>query len=151
MTEAMKSKKTSKGQQSKPTNQPKATTMPTNDQDPVWSSKTLACINTHALLVALKQLTEGFDAAGAVLMKKLAYWNPLATTEMRKLLATGIATQLDKIYTKGYWADYEQDWDFHSAIDGMAAVLIDEDKTVAHLAAIVNRIYHFRGEEDDAV
>lgn len=113
---------------------------------PVWDVNNHACRNTHALLVALKQLTEGFDAAGAVTIRQLAYWIPVASADLRQLVAGGIATQLDKIYIKGYWADYEQDFDFYGAIETLSLVLTIEDKTVADLAATVDRIYHFRGE-----
>ena len=114
--------------------------------EPVWLQTNLACQNTYALLIGLKQLTETFDEARDVPMKRLAFWNPAATETMRTLVATGIATQLDKIYTRGYWADYEPDFDFHRAIERMVAVLIQPDKTVAHFANTVNNIYHFRGE-----
>ena len=117
-----------------------------DDGEPVWLQTNLACQNTYVLLIGLKQLTEGFDDAKDVPMKRLAFWNPAATEVMRTLVATGIATQLDKIYTKGYWADYEPDFDFHRAIERMVAVLTQPDKTVAAFANIVDRIYHFRGE-----
>lgn len=114
--------------------------------DPAWNPDKLACRNTYALLVGLKQLTEPFAQAGKKPMKQLAFWNASASELMRQLIAAGLGAQLDKFYMKVLLANYEDGYDFHSAVETLKEKLCTADLTVSQLAATVDGIYHFRGE-----
>jgi len=134
----------------KPKTKPKTKTktMATDDTKPNqdWSQDNLACRNTYTLLVGLKQLTEPFNKAGSKTMKQLAFWNAASSDTMRQLVAAGLGAQFDKFYIKVLLANYEDGFDFHSAIEDLKNTFSSADTTVSDLAQTINGIYHFRGE-----
>src|SRR2546422_3154849 len=106
-----------------------------------WNPDNLACRNTYTLLVGLKQLTEAFSQAGRKQMKQFAFWNAASTDSMRRLVAAGLAAQIDKFYMKVLLAAYEDGYDFHRALETMADTLIVQERTVTDLAEAVDGIY----------
>ena len=111
-----------------------------------WSRNNLACVNTWAFLRGLGQLRPSFSNSKDLKMAELAFWNPTASPDARRLEARELASQLDRIYRKALLAKYEEGFNFAKAVDTLAADLSSENKTLCQLAVTVDQIYNFRGE-----
>lgn len=112
-----------------------------------WTNNNLACINTWAFLRVLKQLKPVFGDAGKLKMKELAYWNPAASPDARRIEALGLASQLDNMFTNGVGAKYEKDYTRTKAVTSMADTLVDAAKSVCELSVTVDEAYRFTGEK----
>ncbi len=80
-------------------------------------------------------------------MDQLTFWNPTASSEMRKVQATTLATQMDNVFTLVRGAKYEKKVTKGNAIARMTDVLIDSEMTVADLAAACDDQYLFWEEK----
>jgi hypothetical protein len=110
---------------------------------PEWTSNNLACLNVWSTLYIMKQYKKTFKIAGDIQMKGLLFYNPALTPSELEFEARGIADFLDIVFRKTCDAKYEQGVNRVRAMSDMIAVLIAPDKTVAHLAEIVDQDYEF--------
>ena len=120
--------------------------MPTNNPKPPFTwEKNESCLNTWMMLVSLQEIAIGFPKAGAVVMTKLASWNPAASAEARRVKAEALADQLDKMFRdpKSAAGAYQQNQNYGTAIPAMSAVLSNAGKTLTDLAECVDSIYTF--------
>jgi hypothetical protein len=111
-----------------------------------WNKNNLACTNTWAFLRGLGQLRPAFSDSKDIRMSELAFWNPAASSESRKLEARALASQLDRIFTKSLLAKYETGFNFAKAVDAMVQILTSSDRTVCELSVVVDEAYNFKGE-----
>ena len=109
----------------------------------IWSSNNLACINVWSTLYIMKQHDEVFKKAGDIEMKNLLFFNPLLTPGELRFEAEGIADFLDTVFVNTYNASYEEGLNRETALEDMVDILIDGDKTLAHLAEAIDEDYEF--------
>ena len=110
---------------------------------PVWTSNNLACINVWSTLFIMKQFKKTFKMAGDIQMKSLLFYNPTLTKAELEFEARGIADFLDLVFRNTCGAKYEAGLNRVAAMGDMVTVLIAPNKTVAHLAEIVDQDYEF--------
>lgn len=111
-----------------------------------WSPNNRACTTTWSTLKILAQNSKPFIKSGGLRMDQLTYWNPTASSEMRKVQATTLANQMDNVFTLVRGAKYEKKVTKEKAIASMTDVLVDSEMTVTDLAAVCNDQYVFWGE-----
>ncbi|MBN2226973.1 MAG: hypothetical protein JW763_06380 [candidate division Zixibacteria bacterium] len=114
-----------------------------------WSKNNAACLTTWITLRVLEQSFKVFNDSAAITMKELAYWNTAASDDMRKIQATTLAHQLDNIFIKIRCARYEEGKTAEQAVSDTVTVLIDADKTMNDLAAVIDANYLFLREQLD--
>ena len=110
---------------------------------PEWTSNNLACLNVWSTLYIMKQFKKTFKMAGDLEMKQLLFYNPALTDSELEFEAKGIADFLDIVFRKTCDAKYEAGINRVKAMNDMMAVLTIPDKTVAHLAEIIDQDYEF--------
>lgn len=115
----------------------------------VWTKNNRACTTTWTTLRVLHQIIDKFDNAGEVTMKELAFYNLSPDIEFRKVQASALAFQIDNVFRMIRRAVYESGTTQEKAVNEIISTLLDEKKTVAHLALVSDRNYVFWGEEDD--
>jgi hypothetical protein len=111
-----------------------------------WNNNNLACVNTWAFLRGLKELRPSFSGSKDITMSELAFWNKVATPELRQLEASALAARLDAIFVKALLAKYESGFNFASAVEALGEALATADLTVCQLSLVVDEAYNFRGE-----
>lgn len=111
-----------------------------------WNPNNRACTTTWSTLRILAQSQKTFNKSAGLRMDQLTFWNPTASSEMRKVQATTLATQMDNVFTLVRGAKYEKKVTKEKAIATMVDVLVDSGMTVADLAAVCDDQYVFWGE-----
>ena len=110
---------------------------------PLWTSNNLACLNVWSTTYVMKQHKKTFKNAELLKMKELLFYNPLLTKDELTFEAEGIADFFDKVFKNTCAATYEENVTKSLAMEAMVNVLIDGNKTMADLAAIVDDNYKF--------
>jgi hypothetical protein len=111
-----------------------------------WNSNNRACTTTWSTLKVLGQNNRTFKKSGEITMKDLSFWNIAATPLMRKVQASTLATQIDNFFVMVRGATYEKNISKQAAVDAILSMLIDDAKTIAHLATVCDDQYKFWGE-----
>ena len=114
-----------------------------------WNKNNRACTTTWSTLRSLGQHKEVFSKSGSLPMKQLTFWNSTATAQMKDLQAKTLARQIDNVFLKIRKAKYEGGVNTDRAIGDMASVMINGEKTVGELAAVIDDDYTFWEEEVD--
>lgn len=114
---------------------------------PDWNPNNLACQCTWADLFVLKQSRKPFKDSGDVKMKDFLFYNPAAGNDTLQAEAAMLADELDVLFRKVDGAKYEKDVTKAKAKADMVAVLIEANKTMAHLAEAIDADYLFWGEK----
>lgn len=115
-----------------------------------WSKNHRACLTTWSTLLLLHQLREVFRDAGALRMDQLAFWNPLASSELLRLQVTTLAHQIDNVFRQIRGAEFESGITDEIALARITEVLVNPAQTVSDLAAAADDCYKFYQEADDA-
>lgn len=108
-----------------------------------WSKNNRACTTTWSTLLILDQISAAFSDSGALKIQDFTFWNKTGSSEMRKLMANTLATQMDNIFTMIRGAQYEKGVTKENAINGMMNILAVGDQTVSGLAELNNNNYAF--------
>jgi hypothetical protein len=111
-----------------------------------WKNDVPSCLKIWIHLKVLKQHNKVFADAGLLKMNQLTFWNQSAGSELIKLSAKTICTQLDNMFRMQDKAVYETGSNTSKAIQEMTAVMSDELKTLADLASAAGANYRFKGE-----
>lgn len=111
-----------------------------------WNPNNRACTTTWSTLRILDQSSKTFNKSGGLRMDQLTFWNPTASSEMRKVQATTLATQMDNVFTIVRGAKYEKNITKAKAVQSMVDILVDSEMTMADLAAVCDDNYLFWGE-----
>ena len=111
-----------------------------------WSANHRACTTLWSTLFYLHQFVTNFDDSGDLIMSDLTYYNPLSSSEQRRLDAMMLADQLDNIFRIARHAQYEKNIDRTQAMSRMLAILLEPKKMVKDLAEVVDVCYRFWGE-----
>ena len=112
-----------------------------------WSTNNRACTTLWSTLFSMQQLTTNFADSGTVTMEELLFYNELSSSAERANSISMIADQLDNVFINGRGAKYETGVDHSSAISGMVTILSDATKQVQDLAATLDGLYLFWGEQ----
>lgn len=91
----------------------------------------------------MDQLNTNFDDSSDLKMNDLTFYNPLLSSTELNATASIIAVQLDNIFINSNGAFYENNVNKIKAISDMVAVLVDSNKTVKELAAVIDNDYKF--------
>jgi hypothetical protein len=110
-----------------------------------WSNNDRACTTLWTSLYTMKQISRNFEDSGVTKMSELAFFNPLASSDLLKQEAMLIAEHLDQVFVVGRGAKYKDNVTSSKAIEGMINILIDENKQVSDLASNINTSYNFWG------
>lgn len=110
---------------------------------PVWKTNNLACLHTWTTLFIMKQSQKSFKNSGEIKMKDFLFYNPILSPELLKKEAKSLAVDLDQAYINTCFAAYEAGITKTKAIDDMTALLLNANKTMAHLAEKVDEDYQF--------
>lgn len=110
---------------------------------PIWTSNNLACLNLWSTMFIMKQHRKTFKKAERLKMKELLFYNSLLTSSELAFEAQGIADFLDLVFKNTYRGKYEENVNKAKAVGDMVTVLIDRDKTLADLAAQIDKDYNF--------
>ena len=73
-----------------------------------WIKTKRACATLWSTLYKMHQFKTRFSTSGDLRMADLTFYNKLSSSEMRELEVQVIADQIDKIFTKGRGAKYEE-------------------------------------------
>jgi hypothetical protein len=112
-----------------------------------WDRSMVHCLVTWITLVDLGQTRRGFESAGKLKMKRMQFWDPHASADVRRMRAKTVAIQADNLFRRYWGAQYEEGVTRTKAINAAVRTLVKEDATVADLAACNNEHYLFYGEE----
>jgi hypothetical protein len=108
-----------------------------------WSPDNPACLSTWMALRVMEQSTRVFPRSGGITMRELAYWNSVASEAMRNFQAHTLAIEMDNIFRQIDGATLEPGATAETAVDFMAAILTDDERTVAELAEVNDQLYRF--------
>ena len=113
----------------------------------VWSNNNSACVNTWFYLGPdiMGQHNRDFEAVETLKMSQLAYWNDDAGGT-REVEAKAIAQMLTRLFKNDVGAEYESGHNETSAVEAMSGILLQKDKTMCELAAVVDEVHHFLTE-----
>lgn len=96
----------------------------------------------------MKQLRKTFEAAGKVKMKELQFFNPILSKEALRQEAMMIADMMDTVFRVGRGAKLEEDVTRTQAMNDMAGILVNGNKTVADLSETIDASYNFWNEKN---
>lgn len=111
-----------------------------------WSNNNLAHVHTWMALRVLGQSSKTFAASENVKVREFEFWVDGDSAAMRAQKARTLAAQIDNIFRLFQGASYEPGFTMVKAINAMAAILRNADKTMADLGEEADQCYFFAGE-----
>lgn len=114
-----------------------------------WSRNNRACTTLWTTLSRMNQIFTNFDESGTLAMPDLTFFNPTASSTLRRQEATILADELDNIFIVGRGAQYEDGVTHDMAITATIDILTNAEKTLTDLALAVDENYLFWGERQN--
>lgn len=111
-----------------------------------WSNNNLAHVHTWMALRVLGQSSKTFDASEKVKVREFEFWVDGDSDPMRAQKARTISAQIDNIFRMFQGASYESGFTKIKAVNALATVLRNGDKTMAELGDVADECYYFAGE-----
>lgn len=114
-----------------------------------WSPDVQAHSQTWMYLFMKEEVLTSFPDTKSVRMNQMAWWNGLATPDVRRLDAEKLAIAMHRFFRDAMKRPYEPDFEqngFAKAVLALTDTLVVADETVPVLAAVVNRIFRFKDE-----
>ena len=114
-----------------------------------WDPDVPAHTQTWMYLFMKEEILTSFPDSKGVRMQQMAWWNGLATPDVRRIDAEKLAIAIHRFFRDAMKRPYEEEFEkagFARAIPALTEVLSVADATVPALAAAVNRIFRFKGE-----
>jgi len=108
-----------------------------------WNKNNRACTTTWFTLIILDQISATFADSSSIKIHDFTFWNQTGSADLRKLLASTLATQMDNIFTMVRGAQYEGGVTKEGAIQALVNILTVSDKTISDLAELNNSNYIF--------
>lgn len=108
-----------------------------------WNKNNLAHTNTYLALRILAQTKAKFSKAGALEMKKLAFWVAGESSDMRAARAKSLASQMHNMFVMVFGSRLEAGASNAGAVKAMADVFAEADMTVNELADAADEKYDF--------
>jgi len=116
---------------------------------PEWSHDVPAHAQTWMYLFLVKEILTSFPDSREVHMRQMAWWNGLASPDVRRIDAEKVAIALHRFFRDAMKRPYESAFEtggFAKAIPALTEVLVVADETVPALAAAVDRVFRFENE-----
>jgi hypothetical protein len=129
---------------------PVATPVPASAPTSEWDPNVQAHAQAWMYLFMKEELLTSFPDSQGMKMEQLAWWNGLATPDVRRLDAQKLAIAIHRFFRDAMKRPYEKEFAENSlmrAIQALTDTLIVADATVPALAAVVNRIFRFKDEK----
>lgn len=127
----------------------KKKTAPEADAAADWDPNVQAHTQTWMFLFLKEEIVTSFPDSRGLQMQHMAWWNALATPEVRRLDAQLLAISLHRFFRDAMKRPYEKAFaenSFARAILALTETLVVTDKTVPDLAAVTNAIFRFKDE-----
>ena len=117
--------------------------------DIAWDPDVPAHAQTWMYLFLKGEVLTSFPDSRELHMRQMAWWNGLATPDVRRIDAEKVAIALHRFFRdamkRPYEADFERDG-FAKSIRALTEVLVVADETVPALAGIVDLLFRFENE-----
>jgi len=114
-----------------------------------WSPDVPSQAQTWMYLFLVKEILTSFPDSREVHMRQMAWWNGLATPDVRRIDAEKVAIALHRFFRDAMKRPYESEFEaggFAEAIPALTEILVVADETVPALAAGVDRVFGFENE-----
>lgn len=111
-----------------------------------WSNNNLAHVHTWMALRVLNQSSKTFSASEKIKVREFEFWMDIDSDSMRAQKARAISAQMDNIFRMFQGASYESGFTRIKAVNALATVLRNGDKTMAELGDVADECYSFAGE-----
>lgn len=116
---------------------------------PVWDANVPPHAQTWMYLFLKGEVLTSFPDSRELRMRQMAWWNGLATPDVRRIDAEKVAIALHRFFRdamkRPYEAEFEQDG-FAKSIPALTEVLVVADEMLPALAGVVDRIFRFENE-----
>jgi hypothetical protein len=114
-----------------------------------WDANVPAHAQTWMYLFLKGEVLTSFPDSRELRMRQMAWWNGLATPDVRRIDAEKVAIALHRFFRdamkRPYEAGFEQDG-FARSIPALTEVLVVADEALPALAGVVDRIFRFENE-----
>lgn len=111
-----------------------------------WSNNNLAHVHTWMALRVLNQSSKTFNASENVKVREFEFWVEGDSAQMREQKARALSVQVDNIFRMFQGASYESGFSKIRAVNALAKVLKNGDKTMAELGDVADECYFFAEE-----
>jgi len=114
-----------------------------------WSPDVPSQAQTWMYLFLVKEILTSFPDSREVHMRQMAWWNGLATPDVRRIDAEKVAIALHRFFRDAMKRPYESEFEaggFAEAIPALTEILVVADETVPALAGGVDRVFRFENE-----
>lgn len=125
----------------KPPASPPATT--------AWDPDVPAQAQTWMYLFMKGEVLTSFPDSRELHMRQMAWWNGLATPDVRRIDAEKVAIALHRFFKDAMRRPYEKEFEqngFAKSILALTEVLVVADETLPALAGVVDGIFRFENE-----
>jgi hypothetical protein len=116
---------------------------------PAWDADVPAHAQTWMYLFLKGEVLTSFPDSRELRMRQMAWWNGLATPDVRRIDAEKVAIALHRFFKDAMRRPYESEFEqngFAKSILALTEVLVVADETLPALAAVVDRIFRFENE-----
>src|SRR5262245_34980535 len=116
---------------------------------PVWDPSVPSQAQTWMYLFLVKEILTSFPDSREVRMRQMAWWNGVASPDVRRIDAEKVAIALHRFFRDAMRRPYESEFEengFAKSILALTEVLVVADETVPALAGVVDRIFRFENE-----
>lgn len=114
-----------------------------------WDPNVPAHAQTWMYLFLKGEVLTSFPDSRELCMRQMAWWNGLATPDVRRIDAEKVAIALHRFFRDAMKKPYETEFEqasFAKSILALTEVLVVADTTFPALAAVVDRIFRFENE-----
>jgi hypothetical protein len=116
---------------------------------PAWDANVPAHAQTWMYLFLKGEVLTSFPDSRELRMRQMAWWNGLATPDVRRIDAEKVAIALHRFFRDAMKRPYESGFEengFARSIPALTEVLVVADETLPALAGVVDRIFRFENE-----
>jgi hypothetical protein len=116
---------------------------------PDWDPDVPAQAQTWMYLFLKGEVLTSFPDSRELRMRQMAWWNGLATPDVRRIDAEKVAIALHRFFKDAMRRPYETEFEkngFPKSIMALTEVLVVADETLPALAGVVDRIFRFENE-----
>ena len=116
---------------------------------PAWDADVPAHAQTWMYLFLKGEVLTSFPDSRELRMRQMAWWNGLATPDVRRIDAEKVAIALHRFFKDAMRRPYEPEFEqngFAKSILALTEVLVVADEALPALAAVVDLIFRFENE-----
>lgn len=116
---------------------------------PDWNANVQAHAQTWMYLFMKGELLTSFPDSRELKMRQMAWWNALATPDVRRIDAEKVAIALHRFFRDAMKRRYEEEFEpqgFTGAVRALSEILVVAERTIPELAGGVNAVFRFEDE-----